>query len=292
MISRNLITLWAAVVLAASFVMPASAAEFTDTFESGSRSGSSDGISWGNASGNVTVTGGGRVKGIYSLEVLYPGKSEDEDASAVQHFKLGSGSPEVWIRFLLRVPDNYYHRDVPGPDNNKFLKLSTNSQVSSSEGVNVLWEYNQDGKGGSLLSWHWTMVGTDQWKSGHQDGTLVFGPADRGTIQEFVFRVKMASGATSRNGVIQAWHRRSGQSDFRKIHDVQDAPLYPGPEWPTQTKFVAGYLFSWANASFANDTYFHLDDIKIASTSLLGAATEPEPDVSPPKPPTDVSASN
>jgi hypothetical protein len=236
------------------------------------------------------VTGGGQINGGYSLEFAYKGKPAEEDAIAVQNFKLTSGVSEIWVRFLLRVPNNYYHRDAPGSDNNKFLKISTNPQVSSQEGVNVLWEYNHDGGGGSTLAWHWTIPGIDNHHSPHSQKTYVFGPSEKGTVQEFVFRLKMASSAAANDGIIQAWHRRSGDSQLRKIHDLQDAPLYPGSSWPTQTQFVAGYILGWANSSFASDTTFYLDDVRVASSSLVGSDSAPQ--VAPPKPPTDVSASN
>jgi hypothetical protein len=251
---------------------------FSDSFESGTLA-SSGALTWTSSAGGVAVSTDWASTGRYSLKFPYVAKSSEEDDWVEQRFAVSSGTPELWIRFKLRIPNGYYHRDVPGSDNNKFLKLSSNAEANSSQGVNLTWEYWPDGAGGSMLHYHWSNPNVSI--GSHLGGAFVFGPAEAGKVLEFVLRARMSTGPGISNGIVQTWVRSSDSEVFRQIHDERSAPMYPGNSWPTQTKWVAGYLMGWADSSFAQNSAFQLDDLIMSSTSLLDSASmAPRPPVS------------
>lgn len=245
---------------------------FTENFEQG-RLVNRDGVTWLSRAGKVAVSNAWAYSGSYSLLFPYTALPDTEDDFQEQPFALSTPVSDFWIKFKIRIPDGYYHRQVPSSANNKFLKISSNPERSSSEGVNLMWEYWPDGKGGSKLAYHWTNPNVEV--SPHHDEVYVFGPAEAGKVLEFVLRARMSSARGVADGIVQTWVRKDGEASFKQLHNRTNAPLYPASTWSSQTRWVSGYILGWANASFAKDTPFYIDDLQISSASLM--APQPNP---------------
>lgn len=249
-----------------------------DGFETGTKA-TVGALRWTDSAGGVVVSNTWAATGSYSMKFPYLAKADADDDWVEQRFELTTHASELWVRFKMRVPDGYSHRDVSGSDNNKFFKISSNPDTNSSEGVNLMWEYWPSGNGGSQLAYHWTNPGVSV--GSHEQMKYVFGPAEAGKVLEFVLHARMSSKAGVEDGVVQTWVRTQGAATFTQIHDQRAAPLYPASSWPTQTTWVAGYVLGWANSSFAKNTTFYIDDLQMSSSSLLGSLS--------PSPPTSVS---
>ena len=247
---------------------------FSDSFESGTKMAQGM-LTWQGTAGGVSISTDWASTGKYSMKFPYVAKPEDDDDFVEQRFSIGTGTEDLWIRFKLKVPTGYYHRNVPGSDNNKFFKISSNRDSDSAQGVNLMWEYWPTSDGGSRLAYHWTNPDVEIGE--HKALTYVFGPKEAGQVLEFVLRARMSSKSGVKDGIVQTWVRSSDSAAFKQIHNETAAPMYPSSRWPTQTKWVAGYILGWANSSFGANTTFYIDDLRMSSSSLLDDVVAPKP---------------
>lgn len=245
----------------------------SQNFESGSL-----GASWGQSADvghGVTVeSGAGVIAGTYSCRLRFP--SGQVQGLAELQFDLEDDRPggvdDLWMYFKLRVPAGYSHVAGIG-SNNKLMKWGSHHDGGSSPGINLLWEFwptVDGGVGSSELAFHWTIP--DVNVGSHEQLTRVFGPAEAGTVQEFIMRAKTASAFEVDDGIIQTWHKPAGAGSYTKIHEYLTAPLYPTPTVPTQTTWVGGYLLGASNSGYVDQTDFFLDDIVFSETNLWGVS--------------------
>lgn len=219
-------------------------------------------------------SGAGIISGTYSARVRYAAGPVQEVSEL--YFDLTDDAPtgvsEMYQYFKIRVPSNIFHGDNFETNNNKFMKWGSHHDGGSSQGINLLWEFwnTNDATGDSELAFHWTVLEVDI--DGHKQLTRVWGPAEAGTVQEFILYGKMSSASGEWDGIIRTWHKPAGAGSWTKIHEWLTAPLYPGPSWPTQTKWVGGYMMGASNSGYDEETDFFLDDIIFSETNLWGVS--------------------
>lgn len=215
--------------------------------------------------------------GSHALLIRYPAG----EAWAEQRFSLGKPHKDLWLKYWVRVPTNFIH-PTSGPSNQKFLSLWMDGYSHQGDGPTVWLSFWSDGNGGSTLSF---AMGSGQHTIGQanqQYTQFITIPKDRGRWMQVVFHVKAASARGMKNGVIETWRRWEGQSDYTKLHDAHDLDIAPSPSGPQG--WLDGYLMGWANAAYASETEWLIDDFIISDKSLIDLnepATKP-----PPKPPT------
>lgn len=221
--------------------------------------------------------------GDYSLRFRY-GANENWSE---QRFAIGSEHPELWASYWMRVPVNFEHQTADHT-NNKLLALWMDGYEGYGDGPTVVWQFRRSGSDGSSISrlYHWSPdTGSSGRHSGEKsgNGSFINVPEDQGRWMHLVFRVVASSSTTANDGVIQTWRRWADEDEYDMLHDQDDARLgFPNSN---VSGFSAGYLMGWANAPYAENTEFLIDDFKLSNESLLST----EPRISRPSPPENVS---
>lgn len=246
---------------------------FNDSFETGDLSHTENGANW-MGSGSVTVSQEQAHTGDYSLRFFYSGNPDpDTDASSEQRFDLGSDINETYIRFYIRFPENYAHRD-PGPSNNKLIRLwSDNADYSGCtiklgasfnpavSGISRVYpEGYHNGWPDHALDYEGGMGGINyEANFGNSTGSWEITEEDLGRwiCMEFHFRKEEQGG----DAAYELW------VDGEKILGKEGLSYLNGP--PPYDHFRTGYLMGWANSGFDEDTYIHVDDV-VFSKSYVG----------------------
>lgn len=199
--------------------------------------------------------------GIYSLQFTFAGGAPGEDAWAEQRFELGGRYPEVWVKYDLYIPNNYYHRiDAPSANNKAFVHLWA-GQYSGGTGLGAGFEVQPDGAGGSIIDFH-----PFRPDSSHVRDTVRGGKgielSDRGTWVEFICQVKAASPANN-DGIARVWKTPQGGTK-KLIFERTDVKLYNADG----NFFERGYLLGWSNSGFTDTTVLHIDNITISDSAM------------------------
>jgi hypothetical protein len=219
--------------------------------------------------------------GDVSLRFDYPSGT---NSWAEQRFALSSAREEIWIRFWLKVPINYKHSSN-SPSNSKLFALWMDDYSSKGAGPTVIWEFWNDGAGGSKVAYHYSPGGYRTANSHKQHTSFIRYPDDQGRWMQVVMHIKAASHVDANDGVIRLYRRWADESSFAKLHEDTKADIAPPSSGPEGWK--AGYLMGWSNPGYDQQTEWLLDDFKMSSTSLLtvddttGSPSEPEPTPSP-----------
>lgn len=212
--------------------------------------------------------------GKYSLRVHYPAGAN----WAEQRFLFGKAYPDLWLSYWIRVPQNYYRgsvSNVGGAVNNKwgiFLmgtmkgnKDYRNKTVSLVEMRD--WPNNNGGcnldmsfRNGTNGRYHTSKIYTD-----------FITPADAGRWMQIVYHLKASRSSTSTDGILQMYRRWSNETSFTLINDLENINVGIGKGSIASGYFGwgGGYLMGYANAPYAHDTNWLIDDFTISTTSLL-----------------------
>lgn len=278
----DLRVVWLAVFLIVFSSSGFASSFFQDSFESGALDKiGSTGFKWSKLN-STGVTNGAAHDGGYSLKFFYRAGQDWSE----QHFSLGTAHKDLWYRFWLRVPTNFYH----GPKNNKFLALWMDGYSSKGDGPTVVWESWGDSTGGSTLGVHWC-EGAYTTCGNHIQQKPFISIGDRGKWMQIVVHVKAATKRTlpignssypyrtDSDGVIELWRRWDGDTSFVKLHAVTNANIAPPADGPYG--WTQGYLMGWANSAYLSDTEFAMDEIEFSTTSLLDVNSPIDP-VTPP----------
>jgi hypothetical protein len=225
---------------------------FSDNFDTGSKN-RANGFSW--SEGPPVVSDRAR-SGKYSLRFRYDSTPQDRHIWAEQRFDIGQVLSEVWIEYYLWVPENYYHRDGPGTDNNKFFFLwdSGDYPGGAAGQVSVMLSLEYAGGGDSDLILMWSNQTTMMKTSGapHWKNALL---AARGKWNRIRYHIKAASRPGAQDGVFQFWW-----DDMLRI-SATNLPLYDNGD----NGFRRGYLMGYDNSGYNERTDFYIDDFKVYS---------------------------
>jgi hypothetical protein len=286
------LTLLALVSLLAS---PASGESLiVDSFESGDMSATNqDGFNWGENNRTSVVTAEGVVYNNGRIDVAIPSgrdwEPKDGEHSlrfrygagqhwAEQRFNLGNGYEDIWLRYWVRVPINFEH-GTGELSNNKFFSMWMDAYSSKGEGATVFWNFWRDSDGGSSITVAYNDGNYGPSGGQAQRKKFIRVPDDRGRWMEVVFNAKASTSADSLDGYIGFWRRWEGEQEFTQLHEVQGVNLATPAEVPNG--WANGYLMGYANASYATDTEWLIDDFEVATHSLLSTSklTAPNPPI-------------
>lgn len=244
---------------------------FNDSFESGDRSATANGFTWGRSSPNAVVVKDHPRTGKYSLRCTYAGKESGLDSTCEQHFSLGDKYTELWIRWSLRIPDNYYHRD-DSPSNNKLLVMWSKDYKDMGNRQSLYYWASAAAPGSSTMSYVPTR--------GNHLGTgpvIVNVPQDRGKWIEYTLHWKRASGPEKDDGVVQLWAQKD-ESPTTLVFDDHKVKNW-GPDFgkdPNYNFLDQGYLMGWSNSGYDSETSFYIDDVTFSSSPLIIAPKQPQ----------------
>lgn len=201
----------------------------------------------------------------YCLRFRYPAGGD----IAEQRFNLGTAQRDVWFRYWVRVPKNYTH-GARSPSNHKFFALWMDAYEGNAP--LLIWEFWGTGNGGSTLGFHFRPTGGSDGP--HLDQKpFISVPADRGRWMQVVIHAKASTSSGSNDGVIQLWRRWSNETSFTQLHNYTTANFSP----VANSGWRYGYLMGWANAPYAEETEWLIDDMTIANESLLAVSGSQTP---------------
>jgi hypothetical protein len=211
------------------------------------------------------------VDGKHSMRLFYPaGQSWTE-----QRFHIGQGYEEIWIRYWIRVPTNYEHTNIR-PNNNKFFALWMDDYSGKGAGATVFWNtYRDQADGGSRLSFTYNEGNHGTSKSQSHLVKFIKVPEDRGRWMQVVYHVRASSTTDSSDGYVGFWRRWEGEQEFTRLQEVTDIKLIIPSGGPNG--WGKGYLMGWANAAYAEDTEWLIDDLVVATHSLVSTSKSNSP---------------
>lgn len=190
-----------------------------------------------------------------------------------KRFDLGSAHRELWVRYWIKVPDNFQHGSG-SPHNNKFFAIWMDDYSSKGEGPTVFWNYWRSSEGASLTVSN--SIGQRRVSGPNVERVpFIRVPQDRGRWMQVVFRLEAATNRSSNDGIIETYRRWEGESSFTKIQEVRDANIAVPPSGPNGWR--RGYVMGYANAPYARDTTWIVDEIEFSNSSLLDSNSPPRP---------------
>ncbi|MGQ9424685.1 hypothetical protein ACXYTJ_01910 [Gilvimarinus sp. F26214L] len=183
-----------------------------------------------------------------------------------QRFSLAMPQEDIWIRYWLKVPTNFKHGSG-SPSNNKLFALWMDDYSHKGAGPTVIWEFWNDGSGGSRLAYHYSPGGHKVAGGHNQEAPFIQYPADQGRWMQIVMHVKAATGPSANDGIIQLYRRWDGEESFTLLHDDQKANIAMPAGGPAGWK--AGYFMGWSNPGYEQATEWLMDDLVISNSNLL-----------------------
>jgi len=228
-----------------------SAVIFEDSFTTLDLSKTMSGAKW-NGRAYVDAVDAPSIIDPGVAQFYYQGSTDvNEDSFSELRFDLGGLYPEIWLQFYLYIPANYEHRDAPGPDNNKVLRL-WGSDYNNVEKVGLsVWS---DGGGNSQLIADWNRNGDGIGPKG--DVARLIGPEDRGSWMKIRVHV-VAARSSSSPGSIRVW-----KNDDLIINNFQTVDSFFAGE---AHAYRYGYLLGWSNSGFDETTRLFIDDVVFAT---------------------------
>jgi|TARA_R110001632_G_scaffold105782_5_gene215340 hypothetical protein len=200
-------------------------------------------------------------EGTYAMSIEYAAGIE----MAEQRMAFDARS-DLWLRYWLRVPENYYAADNGGDATSKFLAIWNTTYQAGVGGGATFWLSTFRSTGGSCNIAMTNMdgnTGTDLAYS--QYVPFISVPSDRGRWMELVIHLKTETSAGASDGIIETWRRWDGDASFTALHSKTDAALYE-----VTGGWQAGYFMGWANDPYTADTWFLIDEVEIAATDIWG----------------------
>jgi hypothetical protein len=273
-VKYNFMTLFTGLMLtAAASAQPI----MVDDFSSGDLSKSMNGFRWSGIDHSRDLSSATHVREAttrngdtaYGLHFRYNAGSNWSE----KRFDLGNPHRELWVRYWIKVPDNFKHGSG-SPHNNKFFAIWMDGYSSQGEGPTVFWNYWRS-SGGSNLTVSYSRGQRTVSGGNHQSTPFIRYPADQGRWMQVVLRVKAATNRSSNDGIIQTYRRWENEDSFTKIHELTNANIAAPPSGPNGWK--NGYIMGYANAAFAERTIWVVDEIEFSNSNLLQATARPLP---------------
>jgi hypothetical protein len=256
------------------------AESYVEDFEGGF--GGSSFFRWGSEA-YTDISSDKAFSGSQSLRFRFMGNSDPaEDAWAEKRFELDRIYSELWIRYKLWVPENYFHRDGDGPDNNKGLIMLWSDEYSGISHTSLHFSRPRDitssgesasNPGGSSLYGTWKPNSSVAYNFFNPSDLLDDSPSvdemsmgilssDRGRWIDWIIHAKASDIYIEQgdidgpgNGKLQVW------KDGELIYNVTDATNYS--DVANMNGWDQGYILGWANSGFDETTYMHIDDFMI-----------------------------
>ncbi|APR76855.1 Hypothetical protein A7982_02202 [Minicystis rosea] len=254
---------------------------FFDDFEGGDLNHSTNGFAWADTA-YAHVTTNHPKDGTHALEFDYG--SGDESWSEVR-FDIGQNLTEVWIGYDIFIPSNYFHRDTNPTSGNEWgggeKEFVLYADDYSEANPTLILGRNfkrHDGNwvndGSSWMNSSFRYIdpdGVQQWYQMWPDGTpvLIDTKTDLGTWQKRILHVKMPTGPSSNDGVVEYW-TVPASGPVRKCIDRHDGSFYGANDGASQNYVNKGYVLGYANSGFAEDTVFQVDNFEVRTNNRWG----------------------
>lgn len=186
--------------------------------------------------------------------------------SSEQRFSLGGYYSEVWCRYRLYVPANYFHiENAPSPSNNKgFLTLWDDDYENPKVSMSVNFWANTGNNGdseGTMFVWLPTIPFDYHYYAEWPDNKCIR-QSDVGKWMTVLLHYKYATSANN-DGVAQVWAKTDGEAT-RTLMDKTNGPWYVA----SAPGFNSGYIFGSTNSDFSGETILVVDDIYFSTTEL------------------------
>jgi len=177
------------------------------------------------------------------------------DAWTEQRFDIPSRPTDIWIEFMLRVPDNYKHRDE-SPNNNKLFAIWADDYGASNKEAHVVYEFKRVDDFSSRLRPSSAKADGYETRDPDEDGWtikgILFSEDMRGTWIRLRFHIRSEVDAS----VMDLWR------DDTKIAELVADYSIANPQWD-KNYFFNAYLLGWSNAGYEERTDFYIDDFRI-----------------------------
>lgn len=234
---------------------------YVDSFEGSQFSDMGTNYRWVGGAWNFVASGVAK-DGAKAMRFGYP---PGWNTSAEERFAFSKPHPEVWIRYWFRVPTNFQHMTRSGmASNNKLFALWMDDYSAHGDGPSVVWEYWDNGKGGSELAVHYS-AGQYTGCGEHKAFTPFINTAtDKGRWMQIVLHVKAASARGKGDGLIETYRRWENESTYTNIQRVTGADIAPSPAAGQPQGWQGGYFMGWSNPGFDVQTDFYIDNVEVA----------------------------
>ncbi len=223
----------------------------------------STGFSWGSGV-SASIIQDPDVSDNKVLSFKFDGSSDlSEDAFSEQRFDLGNIYSEIWIKYRLFIPNNYYHRQASSSSNAKgYIMLWSGSYSNQNNQAATSWWPISNGS--TIMATKWRDEGNNYSEHFFTDSRGVTNPVaiditkDLGKWQEVVIQVKTAD-QNQANGIIQVWKNGALLHSQTSIENWGQNAEINGIE--------KGYILGWANAGFNEETVLLVDDFSVGTTA-------------------------
>jgi hypothetical protein len=197
--------------------------------------------------------------------------------------------PELWIRYDMLVPANYYHRlnpetGGPAPFNNKgFFFLTKNPGTGPSSGASIhnrveWWPLGGADAGLSTMSlgnWSGHIMNPSyvhpsfRVQSSSSARPYTFLASDRGKWVDFAFRVRAASAGNANDGLFEFYR------DGLLVAAWYNLNNWPQDDDPSKAGYDRGYVMGYHNSAYELTTQYFITNFRIG-TSAAGVGVDIE----------------
>jgi hypothetical protein len=203
--------------------------------------------------------------GKNSLRFRYPAGEEWTE----QRWSSGVGYRTLWVAYWVRVPSNFTRTNtIGGTSNNKWIWFGQGAKqdvYSINNSANV---WVRDLKNGDNINVDFQYINP---KDGNYATTSSYSnfitTADQGRWMHIVYQLKMSSVNGAGDGALVMYRKWEDEGAYTKIISDENIDLHSGSVG--LEGFAGGYLFGYANGTYAVDTDWLLDDFLISDTSLF-----------------------
>lgn len=203
--------------------------------------------------------------GTHSLRFSYPnGQNWSE-----QRYDLGGAYPEVWISYWMRVPANFYREN--GRNNKWFdILMAPISQYSDTSVSRIEMQDWPNGSGGMNLNIQFRN-GADGIFTNSNTYNNFITPVDANRWMLVVYHFKASATNSSTDGILRMYRRWKNETKFTLINELSNLNVGIGSGSVTAGRlgWASGYIMGYANAPYANDTEWLMDDFTVSNQSLL-----------------------
>ena len=197
--------------------------------------------------------------GIYSMGIEYAATVNQAEQRYIH-----DQQNEIWLRYWVRVPENYSHGTISGgATNNKFHAFWMDGYIQEGTGATVVWSLEDAGGGNSDLYFGHTLAGGGE-TSALQATPFIDVTTDRGRWMQMCLHVVFGTEAGS-DSTIETYRRWDGESSFTQLHTTSTANLTKG----TSAGWGGGYFNGYANGAYAIDQWWLIDTVEMSTGSLL-----------------------
>ncbi len=244
---------------------PSGAMFFSDDFDNGQRN-TANGFRWLGTAPDM-ISNQMAFNGTHSMMFQYNAKPFGESAWAEERFDMGRYLSELAFEYMIFVPANYKHRNVPANGagtNNKFFSLWRDNYADNTGSwqISVGWLRTNDYE--SYAAMHTTTascncIGPYAYPQKFIGANAALKPGQWSRVRVYVKAATYRGGnndAFTSNGVIKMWINNTLFYSASNVDFSNNNPNFVG------TTLRNGYLMGFANTGFDETTVFFIDAVR------------------------------